>query len=814
MGRSSSSSWLHTGFFANLTNGVSQQPPRVRLASQQDEAVNMYPTTFHQMGHRGPLELVAEYSGLESWLDVASNGYPGTHSYVRDETEAYDIFFNGDGGIKIFDKNTGIEKTVTPSTSPYLVNADPERGFACLTYKDTTFVVNRSVKVAMSSSLSSGNTNPSALVRVKDWVSGASYTVNVRFGGVTISKTVNSGTDVNSTASALGTGISTHPAFPAGAVVAVYSNVIYITGPTLESVSVSDNRAGTAITSFMDSVIRTSDLTAYGPHGYVVRVTGASTSSTAKDANTSDDQFYRFEADDGVSGSGTWVETVAPGIKYQIDPSTAPHKLVRNSDGTFSFEAIDWGTRDVGDESTNPDPIFIGQTIQTIHLNGNRLGFYAGNQFIYSRVGEENYFEFFRSTTATALDDDPVYGVVPSTQVNRVYHPVAWNGQLIIFGDLVDGVVDYGSKFALSNLNISTPTASGISPICSPILSGSDLLFVTESGDFSNIGAYSIDPVTSLRNADSITDSYLGRYIPKNVKRMVGREKDFVAVFSTETRDKLYIMTYSKKANRLIQQGVVTWDFSNVPGMAIIDVSVYKNWLYVTYFGPGGHVYVGRIDVSVGASDTGFPRKCYLDHRMQISGTYDSGTDTTTFTLPFALTDGDKRLVVRSIVEGETRYAIGEVLTIASSTDTSIMMLGDFSGRGAYVGYGFNRYFVPNPIFARVGDTSSNSQVADMTQELNIAKILVGFFNTQHFVVEVVSRTTGRVMSRREFNLLRLDNVNAKLDDNGTTYTGVLEVDGLNASVDESFIRISSDSHLPFFIDTIQWLAGSYKAAG
>lgn len=896
--------WSNPGWFANLTNGVSQQPPRVRLDSQQDEAVNVYPTTFHLMGgQRAPLEIVSQLSGLETWLDITTNGYPHRHEYVRDDTESYEIFFDGIGRLKVYDRATGTEKTVTNSTdymsvaaatdintgtgvitktshgrstgTPvqwftntgtlptqtsgsisgikylrsvsantftlhptladanantnvilyssagsgtvclgvdlYLFHSSPETGFYARTYKDVTFLVNRSVTVAMSSSLSATRTSE-VLVRIKDYVSGATYSVTVNFGATSITKAP-TGADVNAVAADLVTKLAADANWPAGTTLTQYGNVVHISKSTLTSVKVSDNRAGTAIASFKDQVLKTGDLTPYGPNGYLVKVAGTSSTAGAQDANTADDQYYSFVADDGTGGSGKWVETVAPGIKYSIDAKTAPHILTRNSDGTFTLATIPWGTRDVGDETTNPDPIFIGQTIHSLYLLGTRLGFLAGNQFINSRVGEESYYEFFRSTTAATLDDDPVYGAVPSEQVNKVFHPVAWNGDLVLFGDKADGVVSYGSKFSLGNINITTPTVSGVSQNCSPILSGSDLLFVVESGNFSNIGSYEIDQVTSIRSAESITDSYLGRYIPKNVKRMAGPAKDFVALLSTDDRNKLYVMTYSKKEQRLIQRAIVTWDFSNVPDLNILDIGFDKAYLYITYAGPGGKFYVGRVDTSVGASDDNFARKCCLDHRMAATGTYNAGLDQTTFTLGQPLSDGDKRAVIKSIPTDEERYALGEGLTIASSTDSTLVVNGDLSDPdiSIYAGYGYERYFIPNPInkFAN----NNGAKVVDTLALQNLNRVAIGFFNTQYFKAQIISKQTGRTLSEREFSALKLDNIDAKLDDNGLTYTGVLLISGENADVTNSYIKIVSDSHLPYFIDTIQWLATDMSAS-
>ena len=106
------------------------------------------------------------------------------------------------------------------------------------------------------------------------------------------------------------------------------------------------------------------------------------------------------------AGPGVWEETNAPGITYQLDELTMPHQLVRQSDGSFTFEPVVWEDRTVGDDKTNPLPSFIGEKITSIFFYRNRLGLLSNESVILSRAGD--YFNFFATTAQTVTADDPI----------------------------------------------------------------------------------------------------------------------------------------------------------------------------------------------------------------------------------------------------------------------------------------------------------------------------------------------------------------------------------------------------------------------
>jgi len=42
----------------------------------------------------------------------------------------------------------------------------------------------------------------------------------------------------------------------------------------------------------------------------------------------------------GSQGAGTWVETIKPGEVLGLNPTTMPHALIREANGTYTFREL------------------------------------------------------------------------------------------------------------------------------------------------------------------------------------------------------------------------------------------------------------------------------------------------------------------------------------------------------------------------------------------------------------------------------------------------------------------------------------------
>ena len=168
----------------NLINGVSQQPPALRLASQAEAVVNCLPSPVEGLKKRPPLHHVAKlFNGS------AGSKRPFIQLVERDGGISYIIIIQ-DGAIKVVDLPSGTLFTPTGNATDfnYLdVAGVPSERFRIASIADYTFIVNREKKVQMSDALSpvwgTTTSEPSSMIFIKAANYDTEYSVTL--GGVT-----------------------------------------------------------------------------------------------------------------------------------------------------------------------------------------------------------------------------------------------------------------------------------------------------------------------------------------------------------------------------------------------------------------------------------------------------------------------------------------------------------------------------------------------------------------------------------------------------------------------------------------------------
>ena len=182
----------------NLIGGISQQPASIRLKTQGSAQIN---------GISDVVDGLQKRPGTEHIAKISTSALSGAfiHALKRDEDEAYIVLLTGTGTnvsdrIKIFDKS-GVAKTVNvraagdtisdaaltsgtlyDAVKAYLAAGTPQTAFAATTIADYTFVLNNTITVAKSSTVSSKR-NPEALVYIATGDYATDYKIEVRKAG-------------------------------------------------------------------------------------------------------------------------------------------------------------------------------------------------------------------------------------------------------------------------------------------------------------------------------------------------------------------------------------------------------------------------------------------------------------------------------------------------------------------------------------------------------------------------------------------------------------------------------------------------------
>lgn len=560
----------------NLYNGVSQQPPSLRLPSQASEQINGLSSVVFGLSKRPNTAFIAKLNN-----DVLETTF--VHTINRNSTDQYKVLIKN-GTLQVFDIH-GVAKTVNfPDGTTYLNSSDPITSFACVTVADYTFIVNKNV-----------------LVKAATTTAGGSYKG---------------------------------------------SKQQFVDLPTSGQV-VND----------------------------VWEITGTGT-------NSFDNYYVKWD------GSGTWRETVKPGLLNSLDASTMPYRLVNNGDGTFTFSKNTWATRLVGDDNSASFPSFVGQKLADVFFHRNRLGFIANENVIFSRAG--SFFNFFPETVTAVLDTDPVDVAVSHTKVAILRHALAFNTSLMLFADQAQFQLTAKDILSPKTAVINVTTEFDIEARAKPTSSGTSIFFGVTKGNYSGIKEYLVQPLTYTNDASDVT-SHVPKYIPKNLFKLVSSNlENMVIALSKEERNTLYVYRYYWSSPEEKVQS--SWSkFTLAPGDVILDAEFINTVLHLVIKRSDG-TYLEAMDVQ-DVTDGELGVRLLLDQKVAMTGTYDAANGWTQWTMPYPV-DSSFRVTLGETFTGQA----GTVKAPTSPSTYTLRVPGDLSGGVVYIGKPYTMRFTFSPV--------------------------------------------------------------------------------------------------------------------
>lgn len=761
----------------NLINGVSQQPPSLRLSTQAEVQENGLSSVVSGLSKRPPTQHIADL-GVISNLDKAF-----IHTIRRDENELYSMVVDTAGTIRVFDKD-GVSKTVTNNAASYLTGlTDPSKELSAVSIADTTFILNKNTIVAKDTPTSPAR-GPEALVYVKQADYSSTYRLKLTKGGSTstvefatksstqastadtqnaergastdlIAENLDtfSGTSVNGT---YYTGI-TNASAVTGLTVTRYGSVLHIqsTDSTDFQVEIGDSHGGDHLLVFKDETPDFKKLPVEGPNDFLIKVAG--------DNQKAQDDFYVKFAD------GVWKETVAENILIDLDAATMPHKLTKQSNGTFIFDEVGYESRKVGDDATNDFPSFIGFPLADIFFHRNRLGVLADENVIFSRAGEFVNFDFFRKSTLTTVDSDPIDVAVSSNKVNILKHAVPFNNTLLLFSELTQFKVTADPILTPETINVSSTTEFEASLRAKPAAAGRFVYFASKRGAWSGMWEYYVDSDTDTNDAAETT-SHVPEYLDGEIKNIeASSNEDMILVQTTGETESVYVYRYYWKGREKLQASWSKWTFGDdVLSMAfnLADIMILVK--------RGNNLFLEKINLSVDDATkytTGqFP--IMLDRRVQLET---SGLTTVPYT--------DSNLTY--INQRGKIITVGDVAALLSASEV------------VYAGIPYTfKYQFSEPVLKQ-----DNSPIT--TGHLQLRNYAVVYNDTGFFDVKVtpLKRTTytrsftGRIVGAST-NIL-----NQAAIDSGTYRFGVV---GKAGDVD---VVLESSSHFPCVFQSAEYEA-------
>jgi hypothetical protein len=757
----------------NLIQGVSQQPPQMRLPSQLEEQVNAYPSLSDGLTKRPPTTHVKKLTSDASDQFV--------HFINRDSTERYVVRLTG-SSLKVFTLD-GVEKNVytaltgtTAFTVPTYLSTPGN--IRATTVADFTFLVNRSTAVAMAATTSDAITQE-ALITIIQAAYNVTYTVTIKEGADTFTYThTTSGTGTLSTeaiASDLVTKINNDTTGTTSHKITAtrYGSVIHLSqaaeNPAITfTIKVSDTVGSTYMVCAKGRVSRLADLPREAKHGFKIEVA----------ADVEDPEafgyFVKFTANDGVGGTGIWEETVGFNTKTTLDDSKMPYVLVRRSDGEFACYKPAWDIRTAGDATTAPEPSFVGRRIKDVFLFRNRLGFIADDKVILSEAGQ--YFNFFRTSTTMVLPSDPIDVSVGHSKAASLEAAIPWDERLILFSTLTQFSLGSGTGLALTPETVEVlPTTEyeNASELCRPEATGRSMLFPQKRGAFVGIREY-------VRI--STDEKYEGVDITANVPSYILGTPIQISVSTHDstgfvrTTSGLWNYKWFVNGSEKIQSAWSKWELGSnavVRGMEWFDHSLY---MVVTR---SGSTWLEKVDFGGRFADSPLLWGVHLDRRSKVTCTSVGAPAGSSIVNVSGLDINYTGLGPQVIVDGVQA-------PVESVSASQIVVTGRFESSDVWVGVPYEMSWTLSQPFVR------NRDAAIIDGKLQLTYMTLSFEDTGYFMATVQPKFRDPFV-----HVYSAGTVGANLT-TGSAFLGTTSFRvPVHCRSDEARITVSSSSFLP-----------------
>lgn len=578
---------LTTSSWDRPIQGVSQQPPKVRIGGQCSVQENALSSVVNGLIKRpGTFRI----NTLSDALPEGTSYY----YYNRGTNEEYFIITPPNGVPRVFDIE-GDELVVEnelPDDS-YVESNNPRLNLRLSTISDFTFIANKEVTPAASGVQTDGLGNIAILnVQFADY--GRTYSVSVDgtevvsyeaptgevANHITYVDTTNianylyAGKDTDGGTANPGEGTLTGAGLnnTTGIDATWVGNTIIIskTDGSDFTISTTDGADGRDLFVIKNTAKSVSDLPLYAPDGYLVKIVGE---------GNSDDDDYWLIAESSSGDTVTWRESRGPSQSVGFDKSTMPVTLIRDrfvsGKAVFKLKEGPWEDRLVGDADSNPFPSFVqdGVPITSVGTFQNRLYFTAGESSIYSRSNE--FFDFFRSTVRAALDDDPIDVYADTNQVNILENSAVLDGDVVFFSSNGQFVQKGDSPITKDNATLQYASTFENTASCQPVAAGDVIFFGFEYGRFAGIREFYTDSFTDTKRARPVTD-HVDEYItgtPRQLATSTNRNQLFVLA---DNPTEVYVYNWLWQGQERVQSSWSKWVFDgNVRFIAYDNETVY-----------------------------------------------------------------------------------------------------------------------------------------------------------------------------------------------------------------------------------------------
>lgn len=754
----------------NFIEGVSQQSPRIRHAEQLETQVNGYSTEAGGLQKRPPTVNHGKLFNAEAVPYYA-------HLINRDEQERYIVLISS-GKIRVFTLD-GTEMKVEVQDAGYISNlTKPYSQLKVITVADYTFVLNKGMKARMSGNRTEDTmASQGCLINVKQGQYGRTYKVWINGQEVASYETPN-GSNVDHVKNIATDYIRDQLASQIrskGWTVDTGSSWLRVRG-NISSIDTADSFNNLALVGITSYTNKFTNLPASAPDGYTVLVRGES--------NADDNYYVKYSASERI-----WKETVKTGIDNTINNTTMPHALIRQSDGTFVFKALDWEPRRTGDETSNEVPSFINNTINDLFFYRNRLGFLSGENIILS--SSSDLFNFWMQSVVDVQDDDTIDTNAPNNKVSILYNAIPFSGSLYIFSGQTQFALASDGTLSPKNARLDSITEFTSDTDVIPVGAGNSVYFVSKRADFASVNEYRVAQYyTDTKDAEDVT-AHVPYYIPNDVYKMTGSSNDnLLFVMTTAEPNTLYVYKYLYLNGNRVQSAWSKWTFSG----EIIGADFIGSSLYMAVKYANNEVYLESITMSYNTEDYRKTEKfrVMLDRKTEVTLTTDNCEDKE---------DGYLYLNVDKVfkgLNGSVQCITEDGLLYESDTTTLKLLKRDSVALGhkVIIGIPYTFEMTLSTIYLKEKD-QQGSTVSSPDYRLMLRTVFFDYAESGYMRV-IVNDKYKYVLTNKRASIYKLSTINFE--------TGTFKVPVRRRNT-ETTIKVINDTPLPLSI-----IGGGYEA--
>ena len=761
-----------TQLVPNFLGGVSRQNDDKKLQGQVSECINGYPDPTYGLLKRPGMKYIDKLkdSGGNPFNKAALDGAIWTY-IDRGANGSYVAAIKGTN-VYAWTTDTGTWCTVTNTGAGYLTGTTSDH-YHFRSIQDTTIVTNRSVVTAMGAP-GTFVANSVATLRLISLVSTYNYTVTIQgidsvstaqnsttFDDMLIYDSGNVNTNHHMVDDIVNT-ITTQQAasnadFSGTWCIEGYTNSLVIKrfSGTNQVLTDYENTNGTftgtplaftieakggfnndSLEVFEDEVIDVSKLPIESFQGHHVTILNSDTDA--------DDYYVEYVAYNGEKGRGYWKEALARDVAVNINASTMPHALINTGATSFTFGPITWNDRLTGDDVTNPQPSFIGKTINASFYYNNRFGVLSEDNIIMGVANDA--YNFFAKSALTQIDSDPIDVNVSSVRPVTLSDVLPSPQGLVVFSGKQQFIVLATETGVLtpSTTVVRTLASYELDTNISPVDVGTTFAFINKVSGYSKLFYMQLRGIEETPTVVDISKIVL-EWIPNTIDDLIVSPQNSLIALIDRQSSYIYIYRFYNNGQEDVMTAWTKWELTgtiqsaDIIGDDFVVVSQHEDE-YTLNTITLDELPTGKVTATVGGSD-GNPCLDFATRPFDYgSGAviYDSTNDVTQIYTPFTPISGKKGTVLIADPSIDAGYSFDCVAKTDGSGNPYFEVAKDLTDleNGMVIGYNYN-YEVTLPKFY----FRQNERQQDFTANLTIAraKVSVGRTGTVTFKTKLTN---------------------------------------------------------------------------